>query len=647
MGALCDAAINEIPFTSSTAVYGDEEMLEFNFTTINNSTTSSSSSSEKYLYKALNLLRGNTARTRFALGQDPDRYSYNTILNAAAKCSKPNFKADYTKLVMIACLRGMKERGIHPDMFTYNARIQAALASDGDEAAIRLIDQILDDPKLEPDRYTLNFMLKPFINAGRQDEIWSILDEFYELNVESNSNILSSAFEAFLNTIVQVGEVEFAKDIFSSYFLTSNMLPGRRFPRRGNRLTPKTRHFNILLGGYSKAHQLADSKKGKSHNLLAKEGIVYMGANDTVPEPVSNGAFELLEMMIDIGVPLDGYSVTSLMSLPFSSSQDITSLLKRIEPEMLVDLNSAAYRSIITAYGRAGDPSSALWMAEEMTQECRNSGRSVESWNVLLGALTKGCGDSINTGMGSTPLDILNSSAARARRNIKSQEANYEESENQQQFISLVNRKTCLDGAMTILETMRNRIALPEGYTAPKPNSQTYCLVASALSSSGTSESNPNLALTLFRNAMEEGVAADGRFINAVLRCFGDDIDGALDSWKKVIGPAAVAHERKSNKRGSNMISAYNGMMHVAGRACRPDIAVRIVYAMNKGGLEPTEVTLNSYHAGKRIALLEDNDVRKNLGLRNQYESLVSVECTKYNSKDKRRANDRKIRIIL
>jgi len=620
LASLCDAAVNEVPFSSSTIDVDEKKTLgSFNFTSLTSNSTTTSSS-EKYLYKAINLLRGDTARTRFALEADPDRYSYNSVLNAAAKCSKPG--AEYTKSIMLSCLRGMKERGITMDMFTFNARIQAALQSDDDEAAIKIIDTIIQDPNLELDRYTIDLLLKPFINTGRREDIWYILDGFYEANIESNSKLLSSAFEAFLVSLVDTGETELAREIFYSFFLSSKQLPNVSYRRKTvgplSLLRPRTRHFNILLGGYSKAYQ------DKS----------YM-TDEEIDESLGD-ALELLDIMIEKETPIDGYTVSSLMSLPFSSPEKITSLLKRIEPEMMTNLNAAAYRSTIFAYAKAGEASSSLYMFEEMIQTCRgNQGKNRDSWNVLLGALAKGC--DVNN---STTLDILNSSAALARRNMKSQ-AN-EDSNNQ--FISLLNGQTCFDACMTILDTMRNEIILPEGYRAPKPNSQSYCLVATALSHG---PSNPELALTLFNNAKKERVSMDGRFLNAVIRCFGDDIDGALSAWKTELGPAAAAYERVAYKRGTNVIAAYNGLMHVSGRAVRPDIALRVAYAMNKSGVKPTEITLNSYHAGKRITLEGSNDSNKNIGLRNQYESLLSVECTKFSSKDKRRVNERKIRIIL
>jgi pentatricopeptide repeat protein len=678
LAALCDAAVDGVPFSASAqdAIDDDGELSAFNFTSLAATHPPPASSSEMYLRKAANLLRGDDARERFALSSDPDLYSFNQVLDGAARCSRPDGDNRIAKSIMASCLRGMNERGIKADILTYNARLRAALATDGEEAAIRLYDQILSDPNVTPDRYTIDFMLRPLVCARRLDDMWNMLNNFYEKNVEGSNYVVSSAFEAFLITMVDMGEIELARGIFQSFFLKMpkkltkrmqlsrmvHVMNGGDQPQQKDGMSvvdsvkmvsnfrdsvqpnallpPKTRHFNILLGGCSKAYHSVVSKVGKSRNLVADKNDplkdLWSVSNATLPN-VQN-AFELLDIMIGIGVPLDAFSVSSLMALPYATPEDITSLLVRIEPEMIIDLNPAAYRSVISAYGKAGDPSSAFWMFEEMTQKCRNQGRNVESWNAILGALAKGC--DINGG-GKT-LDILNSNASRARSILQSQGC--EESESQ--FISLVDGDSCLGASFEVLNTMRNGTVLSEGFAAPKPNSQTYCLVASALSGSGALGPSPDLALTLFRNAMEEGVAADGRFLNAVLRCFGDDIEAALSAWKRDIGPAAANYERTSKKRGANVLAAYNGLMHVCGRAIRPDIATRIAYAMKKSGYEPTEVSLNSYLAGKRMAL-NGSDGGKNMGLSNQYESALFLECTKYNMKDKRRVNDKKIRIIL
>jgi pentatricopeptide repeat protein len=674
LAALCDAAVSGTPFTSSFSgdISNDKEFETFNFTSLVNSTTSTSS--EKYLYKAINLLRGDTVRRQYALETDPDIYSYNQVLNAAAKCSTSlNSDNRIIQSIIASCIKGMNVRGIKPDILTYNARLQATLAtsSDGEEAAIQLYNQILTDTNVTPDRYTINFMLMPFIHNGQCDEVWSMLTNFYKLNVEDNNSMVSSAFEAYLITLVDNGEIEFAREVFQSFFLKlpkkqqskrmqlsrlvhvmdndkstkddrislMDTMKMKSISQRGvevnTLLPPKTRHFNILLGGYSKAYQAVISKTGKSLNLVtsSKDGWSVSTATSTIIQ----NAFKLLDIMLNIGIPLDAFSVSSLMSLPYSSSEDITSLLVRVEPEMMTELNPAAYRSIISAYGKTGDASSAFYMFQEMHEKCRNQSRNVESWNAILGALAKGCegNDRDKT------LDIQNSYAARARQKILSQDRE------EGLLVSLVDGKTYFDASLFLLDTMRNGTVLAEGLTAPKPNSQAYCLVASALSGgSEVPRSSSDLALTLFRNAMTEHVAADGRFLNAVLRCFGDNIDGALDAWKREIGLAASAYERVSKKRGANVLAAFNGLMYVCGRAIRPDIATRIAYAMKKSGYEPTEVCMNSYLAGKRMTL-DGVDNGKNVGLTNQYESALMLECTKYNLNDKRRVNDKKIRIIL
>ena len=377
-------------------------------------------------------------------------------------------------------------------------------------------------------------------------------------------------------------------------------------------------------------------------------------------------AYKLLEIMLDLGVPLDGFSVSSLMTFP-PTSELITSLWRRIEPEISVVLSPAAYRSIINAYGAARDASSACWVFEEMGHVCGNQGRSIECWNVILAALAQG---------GDKSIDVLNSRAAQRNSDIPSGKEfdclfsndhpnNSSTPSNAEGITSLVNKKTCIEASLGILEMMENETLFYQ-YSkllrVPKPNSQTYCLVASALARSGTvytSKFKSKRALELFRNAMDQGLAADGRFLNSVLRCFGDDIDGALAAWKNGIGTAAAAHalntkriknENMNNKQSSskkaNLAASYHGLMHVCGRAFRPDVALRIVYAMNKAGVEPTETSLNCYYAGKRLTMEEKNDSSK-LGLRDQYESLLSVECTKYNTNDKRREGDKKIRIIL
>lgn len=178
--------------------------------------------------------------------------------------------------------------------------------------------------------------------------------------------------------------------------------------------------------------------------MTSKDGWSVSTATSTIIQ----NEFQHLDIMLDIGVPLDAFSVSSLMSLPYSSSEDITSLLLRVEPEMMTELNPAAYRSIISAYGKTRDLSSAFYIFQEMHEKCKNQGRNAESWHAILGALAKGCeGDDHDK-----TLDIQNSNAARARRSLLSQDREEAES----LLASHVDGKTFFDASLFLLNTMRN-----------------------------------------------------------------------------------------------------------------------------------------------------------------------------------------------
>ncbi|KAL3780889.1 hypothetical protein HJC23_009935 [Cyclotella cryptica] len=673
VASLCDAAVNEVPFIESSSIETDNlDMESFDWTFFNdNNSTAVTSPSEKYLYKALNLLRGNTARTRFALQEDPDIYSYNTLLAATAKCSRLVVSNELCQCIVESCLRGMKQRGIQPDVFTYNARIDVALRAGTSEnglrkesEAIRLIDEVISDPRINIDRYTINHALVPFLRAGRGDEVMNMLMSFFKTN-ENNSKLASSAFEAFLNTLVKNEEVDFARELLETFFLPLHSrriqlsqrvrvvrkepglvdMDGHNHVYTTNHLiSPTTRHFNMLFGGYSKAYRLVASCRRGADSA-------FYGGSDLSSDlliSLRQKAYSLLDSMLEIGVLVDGFSVSSLMTFP-SSSSNITLLLKRTEREIRSELSPAAYRSIISAYGKAEDVSSACWMFfDEMARACEKRGMNVESWNVLLGALAHERSEENRQ----TLLDPFSSAAAQRNGNRESSDAQYLESN---PIFSLVYGKTCVDASLSILGAMRSRRSFLSSsgiWYIPKPNSQTYCQVATVISRSGNRVSNSVLANELFRCAKEDGVSADGRFLNAALRCFGDDIDSAIKAWKSGIGTAALGissgarNEYSCVKHRANLSAAYNGLMHVCGRANRPDVALRLCYAMSKAGIEPTEANLNSYYGGKRIAM-NGSDGRRRLDLKNQFESLLTVECTKYNTNDRRRAGDKKIRIIL
>lgn len=483
---------------------------------------------------------------------------------------------------------------------------------------------------------------------------------------------------------------------------------GREEERRRQPLLLTTRHFNVLFEGYAQAHRTEMLRKGWEkrrtsgddgdddedwviNNGDSNEGNdldtdKYDHDDDDEYDGPSEGelAHELLDVMLLAGVPLDGFSVSSLMTLQ-STSAEVTALWTRAAPETTAELSPAAYRSIVAAYGRAGDPSSACAAFREAGRRLGHRARTVECWNALLGALAKGATFALeaaeeaavermeeegnNEGGNEAGEGADGASVTTAVINVASSgaaQAFEVGTDGVEDFTTaLVNGKTCIAASMSIVDAMAEiRSHIDENdkiVTTPRPNSQSFCLVASALANSGSDD--PDVALALFRKAVDAGAASDGRFLNAVLRCFGGDVDSAVEAWKDGIGRAAAAAAKAaaaasdSRRRGSgsgsggdtpmkdsaNLLAAYHGLLHVCGRALRPDVALRIAYAMEKAGIEPTEMALNCYNAGKA----KRRDDASGGRMTEQYESLLSVECTKYSEDDKRRSGDKRIRIIL
>jgi hypothetical protein len=291
----------------------------------------------------------------------------------------------------------------------------------------------------------------------------------------------------------------------------------------------------------------------------------------------------------------------------------------------------------VTAYGDLGDPSSAIWLLSN--SNCNTT----RTWNVALGALAKS--------VESEDMQILYPSSSDLAQKYPVEAMNTPNRE----LAELLDSKTALEAVRALLDTMSGNRKI-DGMVAPPPSSQTFCIAASALQHGPTDGS---MAIDMFRNATSLGIPADGRFVNAVIRCFGDDINAALKTWKDEIRPKCLAYEHRkrpggppSTRRpqGKNLIAAYPGLFYVCGRALRPDIALRLAYAMSKEGLEPNENTLNSYRSGKQDRQAPQgagSKIARRLGLTGPYESLLYVECTKYDQKDKRRAGEKRVRIIV
>ncbi len=398
---------------------------------------------------------------------------------------------------------------------------------------------------------------------------------------------------------------------------------GNKYSMFEAQVRPITRHFNVLINGYSSLNK-------KESKLSLK--------NERHITPLQHSC-ALYDTMISSNIKPDGYTISSLMGLQEKASSVTTLWQNAIDFD--ISFTPPLYHSIMMAYGRTNDPSSVCYTFHRMLQT-QSLSNSLHSWNVLLSALSQ-----TSRSEAKIPLSCHISSASFADKNtdkVKSEERMLPEGVT---FLDAVNGKNVIDASFAILQMMKDSSNNPiyESWVL-KPNTQSYCLVASTLSHRGKNDGEK--AIELYKDAASNAIPADGRFINAVIRSFGNNIDSAINAWKTDLRLAVMNHENREqpryskNKKGKNLLAAYHGLINVAGKALRPDIALRIIYAMKKEGLEPTEATLNNYKSGSR-----ENKREKPIRLNNQYENLLAVECTRYSQLDKRRSNEKRVRIIF
>lgn len=308
---------------------------------------------------------------------------------------------------------------------------------------------------------------------------------------------------------------------------------------------------------------------------------------DIIRDARDNGC-ALFQTMLDAGISTDAsYTLTSMMGLSFTSAE-VTNVFRQTVLDYGIKVTPAVLRAAMIAYGNVGDAPSACIVFDEFSADTTN----IRTWNALLSAPAKGAMADYSSIM------IIDSSTAATA--LTQSTGTYVFDRGISKFL---NGHTCYEAIQHVLRLMKKGEDPFVNITrVPPPNSQTYCITASA-HQHGPAKSD--LAMKLFRNATSTTLAADGRLINAIFRCFGIDINGALTAWKSEIRRSCLAHGLPNppltqRAKGKNLIASYHGLFYVCGRALRPNIAVRLVYAMNKEGIESNEVALNCYRSGKR-----------------------------------------------
>jgi hypothetical protein len=549
-----------------------------------------------------------------------------------------------------------------------------------------------------------------------------------KIGKNSAQRAFKNALAAFFITLVQRnGNVRMAREIWDRYMVlnidnksesinkSENNTHTDAFIRATNIVSPERRHYNIVLDGYARLvdqvrdrqarnlDRTPDTDRSSSNEKATRTTKIWEAAatleddneeddrdatstseyyEDVQEKAIRDGQELFATMMAQqqlqnsrnrvgpdaytkstmIRLCRNGSEVQNLLEKTSAATATATTILKTDRTW----LPRAVTRAAVTTCGRLGDPSMACvifdqYMFPDADSDSQKHFSNYRAFNVILGALASGA-KLDNPRLDVTPTILIEDTAPTPSF-----------------LLSKVHGLTCTEAVVCILNLM------------PSKNSQTYCVAASALqyapvherirlSQANTnittvdqnmtvSTNDPNtmatpLALQIFHNATRDGIQADGRLVNAIFRCYGDDIAGALDGWKNHIRTATHQYEQETRARafeqGStkrNMLAAYNGLLYVCGRAERPDIAVRIVYAMkNKEGLDPSENPYNNYRSGKstRKSLVKRDEKESSwrgmlpkIDMVGQYENILYVECKKYDARDRRMEKDNRIRIIV
>mmetsp|Transcript_3485 Transcript_3485/g.6445 ORF Transcript_3485/g.6445 Transcript_3485/m.6445 type:complete len:789 (-) Transcript_3485:109-2475(-) len=483
----------------------------------------------------------------------------------------------------------LNQYNVNPDVCSYNTILMAA-AKVGNLTLVEEVTTLLQErDDVDIDIVTINAQLRMAILLKNHTGAISLVDKV--LNEEEDNGLKPDKFtvDLALVPLVSEGRIDDAMKLIDGL----------------DNLNPKT------MAVYLKS--LVDASEMEATKLLFDK---YFGVKQSTFSPAARHfnividgfctenmpteAVNLFRKMIRLGKSPDAYTLTSLIKISNS-----VSVLQRIwmqaQNRFLITPTFINYAAYITALGRLSHPSQACLIFDKM--ENKKGYASIIVWNALFWVLAQ-------PENSKQRLEIPSDGGVSPLNGLKGHQASKE-----------------------VLRLMKSDILYPD------PNSQTYCLVATAMANE---EAPIEEALDLFSQARNSGFGGEGRFVNAIIRCYGIDIDAAIKAWKNMFAREVLNQFKNKKAKLNNLKAAHHALLYVCGRAGRADLALRILYAMKKEYIEPDEVALNAYKAGKKRET-KSTEVTMN-GL---YEKIVEVECSKYNPEDKRKKKEKRIRIII
>lgn len=640
---------------------------------------------------------------------EPDAVSFATLLQACAKAGNHSLANTIWRV--------MVDQGVAPNVVAYNARLELA-AQDPLVRSQAARDQLVLDiwtnltATVQPDKYSVDWILLPLIRSDQLLRMEGVLNDFV---AENSQAVASQAFTAFLTTLVKAGYHRDAERMFDRYIRRSlsPVISGSIGTIRIVR--PTAQHFNVLLTGYQQQHheklQLETNRLDASSTTSTLTSLPPAGGDasgvkaimDSVPYKKARELYHTMQASQDCRP--NAITRTILLSMCRTSDEIVEMVNESLQFDPSsgeLRLDASVLRGAMMAAGKLGDASAAGWLYANLAGPASVKDDDIRMWNVLVGALAQSDAFAWKNGRrDSHSLDLEACATAHRERLAEASSTNHPPID----LHRLIDGRTVVGAFRRYLEQVNDASSDEHRAFPPRPNSQTYCIIASVFQRRCP---GAGIATALFRNATKSGVSVDGRFANAAVRCFGSDLHNAIDYWKREIRPAVIAHDASRSPArarrpsgahpaaainaapaggGRSLAAAYHGLLHVCGRAGVPQMALRVVYAMRRDGLEPDETALNCYRSGKfdrqqRLSAgVDSNEPSRAFGggdddgggaarralqrlayrllpkggggnpssrsNNGPYESLLYVECTQYNQNDRRRAGEQRVRIIV
>lgn len=171
-------------------------------------------------------------------------------------------------------------------------------------------------------------------------------------------------------------------------------------------------------------------------------------------------------------------------------------------------------------------------------------------------------------------------------------------------------------------ELGQGRASSPPSVTASaRPNARTFTILMAGINRADLGPRGTALCIALYHEAQEDGVSPNGIMCHALLRSFGPDAKGALGFFKRELRVSLKAldavdraeeaargleDETEDGREidgvftsGGNLSLAYMALLYICGVSGRSDLALQLLYAMQRDGLPTDQNVWEAFEAGK------------------------------------------------